>query len=119
MTERLVCTLQELREKRVVGFDLGRNAVGRPQRGLVVINEAGDIFAYQDLCRHLPVYLDVSRRYLSDDKHHLVCMTHGALYRIHDGLCIAGPCDGLALYPLPLRQHDDQLWVTWPLPSES
>jgi nitrite reductase/ring-hydroxylating ferredoxin subunit len=38
---------------------------------------------------------------LSRDGQHLVCMTHGALFRLSDGLCIAGPCAGQSLTPAP------------------
>ena len=40
---------------------------------------------------------------LSRDGRHLVCQTHGALFRIEDGLCIAGPCAGTRLSPVPPR----------------
>ena len=113
MMDHFVCTLQELVARRVVSVDLGRNAAGRPTRGLVAIDGMGEIVAYQDLCRHLPVFLDASERFLSDDKRHLVCMTHGALYRISDGMCVEGPCEGLALHALPLRMEEGQIWVAW------
>jgi nitrite reductase/ring-hydroxylating ferredoxin subunit len=38
---------------------------------------------------------------LSRDGTHLVCATHGALFRVTDGLCVAGPCQGASLTPWP------------------
>ena len=113
MSEILVCTLTELHSRRVFSFDLGRNAAGRPQRGLVALDEHNNVRAYQDLCRHLPVFLDASDRFLSDDKLHLVCMTHGAHYRVRDGFCVEGPCQGKSLFALPVRVHNDDIWVSW------
>lgn len=34
---------------------------------------------------------------------HIQCATHGALFRIADGLCIAGPCVGQSLSPMPVN----------------
>jgi nitrite reductase/ring-hydroxylating ferredoxin subunit len=33
------------------------------------------------------------------------CALHGALFRIEDGYCLYGPCQGASLHPLPLRQE--------------
>jgi len=31
------------------------------------------------------------------------CATHGALFRIRDGYCVAGPCAGQGLIPLEVK----------------
>ena len=31
------------------------------------------------------------------DRRHILCATHGALFRIEDGHCLAGPCKGKGL----------------------
>jgi nitrite reductase/ring-hydroxylating ferredoxin subunit len=33
----------------------------------------------------------------------LLCASHGALFEKEQGLCIAGPCAGKSLKPVPLR----------------
>lgn len=43
---------------------------------------------------------------------HLVCGTHGATYRMHDGYCVDGPCEGMALQSLTIRRHDGDLYVS-------
>jgi nitrite reductase/ring-hydroxylating ferredoxin subunit len=44
----------------------------------------------------------------------LVCGTHGATYRLRDGHCIEGPCEGLALERLKVRSVDGDLYVCPP-----
>jgi nitrite reductase/ring-hydroxylating ferredoxin subunit len=64
--------------------------VGRTGAGLV---------AYANLCRHQPLPLDVGGSgLLAPDATHLICHSHGALYRPSDGVCVAGPCVGQPLF---------------------
>ena len=45
----------------------------------------------------------VPDRFMNADGSRLMCHTHGALFRIEDGHCIAGPCAGDALRPLAVE----------------
>lgn len=55
---------------------------------------------FQNICPHSGGPLTASPiPPLSRDGDHLVCQTHGALFRIRDGLCVAGPCLGARLTP--------------------
>jgi nitrite reductase/ring-hydroxylating ferredoxin subunit len=38
-------------------------------------------------------------------------MTHGARYRLHDGLCFSGPCRGSSLHALEVELRDDGVFV--------
>lgn len=73
-----------------------------PRREAVVIHdEQGVLRAYVNRCRHLPIPLDAgSRRFRTPDGRHLLCRTHGAVYRLEDGACTRGPCDGRGLHAL-------------------
>lgn len=95
-----LCRLSELHEGRPLRCDLGRDRQGRPLRAVVLLGPCQQLRAYVDRCRHLPIPLDTSGRYLSDDGEHLLCRTHGARYRISDGHCVDGPCRGMSLWPL-------------------
>ncbi len=72
-----------------------------PETG-ILIRTPGGLRAWRNRCRHLAVPLDHADpgRFLASDGRHLVCSQHGALYRLHDGLCVAGPCAGAGLRPL-------------------
>jgi nitrite reductase/ring-hydroxylating ferredoxin subunit len=86
-----------------------------PREALIVRDERGALRAYLNLCQHLPIPLDGgSRRFLTRDAGYLQCGTHGARYRLSDGHCVEGPCQGRALITLELEQSGDDLSVLLP-----
>jgi nitrite reductase/ring-hydroxylating ferredoxin subunit len=53
-------------------------------------------------CPHVGTPLDwAENEFLDREGRHIVCATHGALFRIDDGRCVAGPCQGDRLEPFP------------------
>lgn len=80
-----------------------------------LINYEGKFHAYLNRCRHMTTPLDFVRyQFFTEDGRYLVCMTHGALYEPDSGLCVDGPCKGLALYPLPVAVEKDEVVVGCP-----
>lgn len=81
------------------------------RREVLVLRDAnGEVRAYRNLCKHLPILLDAgSRKYLSADGKDLLCNTHGARYRRDDGLCVHGPCKGASLDAVPIVVEGDAL----------
>jgi nitrite reductase/ring-hydroxylating ferredoxin subunit len=47
--------------------------------------------------------------YLTRTGDHIICSTHGALFRPDNGQCVAGPCVGRSLKPWPVSIHEG--WV--------
>jgi len=91
---------------------LPRRPSSPPSEAIVVRDATGVVRAYLNRCRHLPIPLDgASREVLDAERTHLECRTHGALYRLEDGLCIDGPCEGLSLLALPLEERDGELYL--------
>ncbi|MCC7535103.1 MAG: Rieske 2Fe-2S domain-containing protein [Deltaproteobacteria bacterium] len=88
--------VQGLDDERARIVKLGvRAPSGRPREVIVLLDDDGLPRAFENLCKHLPVPLDgASGDVLSDDGRHLLCGTHGALYRFADGYCVSGPCEG-------------------------
>ena len=110
--EVFVCREAELEAGEVRTASLGHDADGRPIQAMVLRDESGLVVAYRNLCRHLPVPLDGGTgELLSEDGTHLVCGTHGATYRLNDGYCIDGPCEGMALEPLGVRVDAGDVYV--------
>jgi nitrite reductase/ring-hydroxylating ferredoxin subunit len=107
VTARRLCRLDELADGVPRGFVLGD---GTERREVVVVRRGGGLVAYENTCPHAGTPLDLlPDQFLSADRRHLQCHTHGALFRIEDGLCIAGPCLGRALTPVAVRVEGGEL----------
>jgi nitrite reductase/ring-hydroxylating ferredoxin subunit len=103
-TARVLCSVAELARDGCRGFTLGDG--DWPLRGLVVQVRPGVIRAYQNWCPHLGYALNfVPHGFLSRDGALLRCHSHGASFEKEDGLCIAGPCRGRRLLPVPIEEH--------------
>ncbi|MBM3503945.1 MAG: Rieske 2Fe-2S domain-containing protein [Alphaproteobacteria bacterium] len=65
---------------------------------------ADGLVAFVNDCPHAHAPLDwTPGQFLDAEGKHLLCTMHGALFRIHDGLCVDGPCPGLSLTPVPIQ----------------
>ena len=70
----------------------------------LVRDEDDVIHAYENHCPHAGGPLNLlPNRFLSRDKKHLLCATHGAFFKISGGACVRGPCVGKSLNPLPVH----------------
>jgi nitrite reductase/ring-hydroxylating ferredoxin subunit len=104
-----LCRLDDLAEGAPRGFELGDDT---DRLDVVVLRQGERIIAYRNECPHAGSPLDLMPdQFLSADGRHLQCHTHGALFRIEDGMCIAGPCLGRALAPVALRIEDGALLI--------
>jgi nitrite reductase/ring-hydroxylating ferredoxin subunit len=78
-----------------------------PTRTALVGRVAGGWRAYANVCRHRALPLDLGQRSpMSDDGRFLLCGQHGALYDPAEGICVSGPCVGLRLFAIPVREED-------------
>ena len=65
---------------------------------VIVVRIAAGVRVYRNRCPHRGTPLDwAPDRFLDSAGEHLVCASHGAMFRIEDGRCVAGPCQGDAL----------------------
>ncbi|HEY4771529.1 MAG TPA: Rieske 2Fe-2S domain-containing protein, partial [Steroidobacteraceae bacterium] len=59
---------------------------------------------YVNHCPHAGHALDITpHRFLTHDGALILCGSHGALFDKLSGYCIAGPCAGRSLRPIPLQ----------------
>jgi nitrite reductase/ring-hydroxylating ferredoxin subunit len=99
--ERVICSLAELEPDGCRGFSLGEGSW--PLRGLVV-RHSGGVSAFVNRCPHAGHPLNLKpHRFLTPDGALVICSSHGALFEKQAGLCIAGPCAGKALTPIPIK----------------
>lgn len=63
-----------------------------------------EVFAYQNRCPHAGHPLDWTPGvFLDPAGERFQCASHGARFRIEDGVCVAGPCPGRALTPVAIE----------------
>lgn len=93
--QRVLCTLIDLARTGAKGVTLGQPP---NEREIVVVRTVEGVLAYANRCPHMYSTLDTfPDRFLDESREHLMCSTHGARFRIADGLCIIGPCEGHSL----------------------
>ena len=75
-----------------------------------VVRRGGEAWGYADRCPHalVPLARELDD-YLTPDGGLIACSWHGALFRIEDGECVAGPCTGQRLTPWPVRVEAGEL----------
>ena len=101
---RVVCRESELGLHGVHGFTIG--AGDWPLRGLVV-RAGAQLRGYVNRCPHAGHPLNLlPDRFLTPDGTLLLCSSHGALFEKLTGYCVAGPCAGRTLTPLPLEVRE-------------
>lgn len=110
--EVVVGRLDELDDPGCREFQIGDG--DWPFRGFVV-RKGNAVFAYQNVCVHVGHPLNWSPdRFLTKDKSALICASHGAMFDIESGDCIAGPGTGRSLQAVNVAVRDGLVYVSGP-----
>jgi len=103
MLEKL-CHIDEIADPGAKGFNLKQ---GRTERLLFLIKKEGQIYAYENKCPHAGLNLEwQDDDFLNNEKNHIQCSVHGALFQIENGNCVGGPCSGASLTALKIELDD-------------
>ncbi len=106
---RALCRLEALPDGTSKGFPPAAGGFA----GLFAVRRKDAVHVYVNSCPHLGVPLDwMPDRFLSADGDRIVCATHGAEFRIADGMCVHGPCYGAALEPVLIQIKDGTVFVS-------
>jgi len=109
-----LCRLEDIPDGGSAGFDLPCPDGDEPV-AVMALRRGERVFAYVNWCPHWGSPLDlVPGRFLTRDGQHVLCTTHGALFRIEDGRCVKGPCLGASLRPVPCRVEDETVIADTP-----
>ena len=74
------------------------------ERRLFAVRRDGRAYIYLNRCPHRGIPLEWQPDAFLDDSASLIrCASHGALFLIESGECVAGPCAGERLRALPCR----------------
>ena len=108
-----LCATSELPEGQSRGFTAG-------ELQIIAVRRVGQAYLYENRCPHRGVPLEwLPDRFLDDSGSLLQCATHGALFLIESGECVAGPCAGQSLRPLDAIERDDSIWLQTVRQSDS
>lgn len=100
--ESPVCRLDDIPDGGAKGLVLP-DPDGRALR-VIALRSGNEVTAYRNQCPHRGTPLDIRPDdFLDRDGRHIVCSTHGAIFRKEDGYCLAGPCAGDRLEPVGVR----------------
>ena len=74
------------------------------------VRKGGQVSGFINRCPHAGNPLNWQPdRFLNREGDLILCNSHGAVFRIDDGVCVGGPCPGEALAAVALRVEDGQV----------
>ncbi|MBV0934204.1 Rieske (2Fe-2S) protein [Marinobacterium weihaiense] len=101
-----LCHVDELDPVEGQSFELADGSA------VVVFKRGARVLAWHNNCPHRGIRLEWQpNQFLDDEKQFIQCATHGALFGVEDGVCVAGPCPGEQLSPLPCRVEQGVVYL--------
>ena len=102
----LLCKTQDIPEGQSKGFTVEGKAV-------FAVKRDDQVFVYANSCPHLGIELEWNPdQFLDSEGYYIQCSTHGALFTVESGECVAGPCQGKRLTPAPFTIIEDEIRLT-------
>ncbi|MGO4004535.1 Rieske (2Fe-2S) protein [Pseudomonas fluorescens] len=102
---KFLCSSAELADASSRGFKIG-------EKNVFAVRREGKIYAYENRCPHRGISLEWHPDQFLDASASLIqCASHGALFLIESGECVAGPCAGQSLTALKCREDAAGIWV--------
>ncbi len=96
--KHVVCRATDVEEGQARVFVVGEGAT---QIDLILVRRGGDLLGYVNSCPHQGVPLETfPDKFLTADGSRFICSAHGARFRVEDGFCVSGPCEGKSLRTL-------------------
>jgi nitrite reductase/ring-hydroxylating ferredoxin subunit len=78
---------------------------------LLLLRRGERIEAFHNICPHAGRRLDWAPGRFLIDSGLIVCAAHGASFSVPDGQCVAGPCRGQTLLPVPIALRDGDVFL--------
>ncbi len=105
-----ICALSDIPDNGVKGYTI---EISSAPLKMFLVRTGTQVYGYNNRCPHTGVNLDWTPDQFLDITGKLIqCSTHGALFRIHNGYCIHGPCAGSYLTGLKLHIENEEIILT-------
>lgn len=102
---KLLCLSEALLEGHSRGFEYANTR-------LLAVRREGRVYIYLNRCPHRGIGLEWQPDQFLDPSASLIqCATHGALFLIESGECVAGPCAGQFLSAIDCREDSQGIWI--------
>lgn len=102
---KYLCDSAALREGKSLGFEVDEIRI-------LAVRRAGQVYVYANRCPHRGVALEWQADEFLDASASLIqCATHGALFLIESGECVAGPCEGKSLRAIDCGEDGHGIWI--------
>lgn len=102
---KFLCTSDTLANNSSCGFELDGSRV-------LAVRREGRVYVYRNRCPHRGIALEWQPDQFLDASNSLIqCASHGALFLIESGECVAGPCAGQSLTALDCREDAEGVWA--------
>lgn len=109
-----LCKVDELPDPGAKGIYLPEQRLD-----LFVVRRGQTVRAYRNSCPHTGAPLEwMPDQFLNLDGTLIQCALHGALFQIHDGRCLAGPCVGRSLQALAVEVRNGEVVLVEPPDGE-
>ncbi len=96
-----LCHSNDITDPGAKGLSLKQ---GRKERLLFIVKKEQQLYAYENSCPHAGINLEWQEDdFLDNEKNHIQCSVHGALFNIETGSCMGGPCNGAGLTPADIE----------------
>ena len=83
---------------------------GKDAFRIVLLRDGHAVFAYVNRCPHFGTPLNAQPTFVTRQRR-VICVSHYARFRFHDGYCEDGPCQGASLEPIALAVDDEEIRV--------
>ena len=96
----VLCSLDDLDFEKAREFSF---RAGSDIHDIFIQRQEDNVYGYVNICPHAGTPLNMENgKFLEKSGKYLMCHTHGALFNLTDGLCVAGPCNGASLQAIDL-----------------
>ncbi len=107
MTIQRLCNIADIDDPGARLFEFGDRNPDDPgdwPLSIFVVRQGDRVHAYINRCPHAGHQLNwLGERFLNRERDHILCASHGAMFAIDSGVCVAGPCPGERLVRVDLE----------------
>ena len=100
---KTLCRLSDIPDGGATAVELERGGIAA---SVLLLRDAGRVFAYWNECPHAGRRLDWAPGRFLIENGQVICAAHGACFTIASGRCTDGPARGDALQPVAVEVVD-------------